>query len=310
MSIDGARLPCVARVTKVDGSTGTWAANDRCRYSDDGGKTDIVVSQAGVLSVRYTNDAGATYRPAFAFPEQSHTLAEVAGTWNAIGLNRNDANTAYTGIAFTATIDGAGAISAVTFCQDDATWSMTGAACTSPVPSDSLRANADGGFDTVDKTTGALDGRNFAYRAGGGELMLIRVNGDGSFHLLTRQRTNTLPAVGAAQTFWNLTVNNQLSAASPLNASSNTVVSVDAAAASWVRNQRTGGGTNDSTHPETLFANKPRNGYTLRAAGTAPASDGSTATFAEFAVLGLRGMGLNPLVLPTSKTFVLSVAQP
>ena len=297
-------------VVFTDGSTGTWVANGPCRYSDDGGRTDIVVSQAGVLSARYTNDAGATYRPAIAFPEQGHTLAEVAGTWNAIGLNRNDANTAYTGVAFTATFDGAGAISAVTFCQDDAAWSLTGAACSSPVPSVSLRANADGGFDTVDKATGALNGRNFAYRAGGGELTLIRVNGDGSFHLLTRQRTNALPAVGAMQTFWSLTVNNQLSAAGPLNVSSNTIVSVDSAAASWLRSQKTVGGANDSPHPETLFANQPRNGYTLRAAGMATAADGSTATFGEFTVLGLRGMGLNPLILPASKTFVLSVAQP
>ena len=294
----------------TDGSTGTWAANGPCRYTDDGGRTDIVVSQAGVLSSRYTNDAGATYRPAFAFPEQSHTLAEVAGTWNAIGLNRNAANTAYTGAAFTATFDGTGTISAVTVCQDDATWSVSGAACTSQVASDSLRANADGGFDAVDKASGAVVARVFAYQAGGGELMAMLVTPSGSFRMLTKQRTNALPAVNAVQTFWNLAVNNQLCAAGPLSVSSNTIVSVDSAAASWLRSQKTVGGANDSPHPETLFANQPRNGYTLRNAGMATAADGSTATFNEFTVLGLRGMGLSPLILPASKTFVLSVAQP
>ena len=294
----------------TDGSTDTLVANGACRYSLDSGKTDVVVSAAGVLAVRYTNDAGGTFHPAFLFPQQSHTLAELAGTSNAIGLERNAANTAYTGIAFTATLDAAGAITAATVCKDDATWSISGAACTARAATDSLRANADGGFDIVNKTSGAVNGRSFAYRAGGGELMLLLVDANGSFQMLTKQRTNGLPTIGAVQTFWSLTVNAQLSAAPALNVSSNTIVSLDSAAASWIRSQKSVGGTNDSPHPETLLANKPRDGYTSRGAGSATAADGSTATFGEFTVLGLRGMGLNPLILPASKTFVLSVLQP
>ena len=301
--IDAATLGVVF----TDGSTGTWGENGPCRFSDDGGKTDIVVSQAGVLSFRYTNDAGVTYRPAIAFPAQSHTLAEVANTWNLIGLERNDANTGYTGDTTVATLDAAGAISAVTHCQDDATWSVTGAACAAGTPSVSFKANADGGFDLADKVTGAVGGRGFAYRAGGGELMMVLVDGDGSFHMLTRQRSNGLPTVGVVQTYWNFSISNQLSAASAISESTNTIASLDSTAGSWVRSQKAVGSTVD--HPETLFANNPRDGYTFRQPATVTASDGSTVNVSEFTVLGMRGMGISPLILPASKTFLISVQQ-
>ncbi len=290
-----------------DGTTGTWAVNGPCRYSDDAGKTDIVVTQAGVIVVR-SLDTGTTFRPAIGFPVQTHTLAELAGTWNTLGLERNSANTAYTAIAATGTFDSVGALSAVTGCQNDTTWSVSGADCRSVTPDSSVKANADGGFDVVDLASSSVGARGFAYRSGSGDLMLVQVDGDGSFQLFTRQRTLSLPTVGTSTTFWNLTINNQLLMPSTVGQNSNTIQSVDSAAGSYVRIQKTVGGTND--HPETLLQNSPRNGYFFRAAGSALAIDGTTVSIGEFTGLNMRSMGFNPLISPASKTFTISAVQP
>jgi hypothetical protein len=44
--------------------------------------------------------------------------------------------------------------------------------------------------------------------------------------------------------------------------------------------------------------------------GTATAVDGTTVTIREFTNLNMRGMGFSPLLLPSIKTFMLSVNQP
>ena len=241
------------------------------------------------------------------FPSQSHTLAELAGTWNVLGLERNAAGT-YTALAATGTFDAAGAISAVTACADDLTWSLSGTTCaTSATESTRRRANADGGFDTVE-ADGTASGREFAYRAGGGAFMTVKVDDDGSFQLRTPKHLNTPPTVGATTVNWDLTVDARLGMPFAISQSALTISSVDTTAGSWLRSSKTVGGSND--HPETLFANNPRDGYNLRAAGSALAADGSTVNFAEFTVLGLRGMGINPLVIPARKQLIVSVMQP
>lgn len=285
----------------TDGSTGTWAENGPCRYSDDGGKTDIVVSPAGVIVARTTENNGATHHIAIGIPEQSHTLAELAGSWSAIGINGGN-NGLYTGAAFSHTTDAAGVLTAITFCGDSPNWDVKTTCVAVPNGTVTFRANSDGGFDSIEN--GRVGGRAFAYRAGGGELMIVSIDSDGSLSVSTKQRSNGLPAVGTISTSWNLAQGEQLTSPSAVTATSNTVVSTDAAAASYVRSQRTVGGTNDSPHPETLFANNPRNGYTFRAA------DGSTVPFSEFTALGMRGMGISALLLPSPKWFMFSVNQP
>jgi hypothetical protein len=290
-------------VTFSDGSTGTWTANGPCRYSTDAGQTDIVVSQAGVIVARYTLDNGITHLLGIAFPDQTHTQAELVGNWNALGIFGNAG--AYTGTAASTTIDSAGAMTAVSLCQNAATWDVK--ACNGvPDGQLSMKANIDGGFDFVD--TGAVTGRVFGYQAGGGELMLVEIDADGTLGMYTKQRTEILPTVGVVTTAWNLSVGSLLTSTSAVAAVSNTIVSVDSTAGSWLRTQKTVGGTDD--HPETLFANNPRNGYTFRAAGTATAVDGTTVTIREFTNLGLRGMGMSALLLPGLKLYMFSVNQP
>lgn len=286
-------------ITFPDGSTGNWAANGPCRYTGNAGRTDIVVSPSGVVVARYLADDNVTYLMAIAFPDQSHTQAELVGSWNAISLNGN--NGLFAGVLIRATVDATGAATP-TFCGDptSATWNTS--ACTT-LPSGTLdfKANPDGGYDSK-------YGRAFAYRAGGGELMIVEVDGDGSFTIITHQRTNSLPTVGTVNNSWGLSMGPQLTSTSTVSESGNTVTSVDATAGSYVRHTHNPGTTND--HDETLRVNNPFDGYTHRAPGTAPADDGSTATIRDFTALGLRGMGMSVLLLESQKTFFVSVSKP
>ena len=299
-------------VTFTDNSTGTWTANataaGACRFTDDGGSADIVVSPAGVFVARYREDDG-SFRLTIGFPAQSHTLAEVAGTWNALGLVTNDIGS-YTAASATATISTAGAFSGVTWCQNDATWSLTSGNCSS-VTTDlsTLKANADGGFDSFDPDATASSGRAFMYQAGNGDVMVVEVDGDGSLLMFTKQRTVTAPPVGRVSTSWSLALNAQLLAPAALSESSNTIASVDSTAGSWVRTQHSASGS-AFDYPETLFANNPRAGFNYRAAATSTAVNGTSVNVREFNVLSLRGMGLNPVVIPSTKSFIFSVDRP
>jgi hypothetical protein len=295
-------------ITQTDGSADTWTASGTgsgsCEFSGDSGNTKVVVSQAGVIVARYSDDAGLTHNVAIGFPAQTHTQAELAGNWNALGIDNTGAT--YTGFAASATIDAAGAMTAVKFCQNTTTWDVKVCADTADGVL-SMKSNANGDFDFVD--TAAVTGRVFAYQAGGGELMLVEIDTNGSFAMFTKQRTNTLPTVGAVTTGWNVFMSKLLTSPNAVGATSNTIVSTDATAGSWLRTQKTVGGTDD--HPETFFANNPRNGYSSRVAATAvPALDGTTVNVSEITSLGMRGMGLNPLLVPKAQLFIFNVNQP
>jgi hypothetical protein len=138
--------------------------------------------------------------------------------------------------------------------------------------------------------------------------MLVGVAGDGSFGVWTRKRTNGLPTVGTVAGNWNLSLDNQLLGNPALGEVTNHIDTVDAALGTYTRTQATVG-ANDA-HGESLAINSPRDGYLFRAAATAPAADGSTATIREFTGLGLRGMGMTALTLPSLGWYMFSVAQP
>jgi hypothetical protein len=301
-------------VTYTDGSTGVWTAstqaNGTCHFTDDSGKTDVVVSQAGVLFVRYTNDDGVSYGAGIGLPVQSHVLADLAGTWNAIGLSDNDAGTAHTAVTGTVTVDGAGVLSGATWCQNDATWGLTGADC-GPIAGtlNTLQVNVDGGFDSFDPGSTTVSGRVFSYRAGNGDLMLVAIDADGSMVLFTKKRTHTLPTVGVTNTTWNISLNAQLAAPGAVSLSSNTIQSVDTTAGSWVRQQHSASGT-AFDYSETLVANSPRDGFTFRPAATTTAVGGTSVNIREFDTLGMRGLGFSAVVIPSNKSFIFSVNKP
>ncbi|MEP6874807.1 MAG: hypothetical protein ABI887_10615 [Burkholderiales bacterium] len=291
--------------TDPDGSTSTWKAHptEACHFTDDTGTADILVSQAGVIVSRASDDKGG-YDLYFAFPEQTHTLAELEGTWNMMGMEYQDAGTGSLGQALTVTLNATGTATAATVCQDPSTWSLT-STCTTAGASDlpTFTVNADGGFSN--SGFGSL----YAYRAGNGDLMLVSVNlNDGSFKVATKQRVNVMPAVDRVYTGWDMIVTKQLLTTPVITESTNTVISVDSTAGTYVRRAKTVGGVDERL--ETIAINNPRDGYNFRAAAATTTTAGVPFNVTEWTNLSLRGMGLNALIRPSQKQFMFSVQQP
>ena len=307
ISIDAATLAVTDDYGTAQASTASWTANGTCRYLADNNKTDLVVSPAGVIVARVFDVSANNYKPAIAFPEQSHTLAELEGSWNLLGMEYDGDTLAYIGNTVSATFSATGTLSNVSACQNNTTWSV--ATCTtiaSGLPS--MAANADGGFDSIDAGATVASGRIFAYRSGSGDLMMVNVDGDGSFDVRTKQRTIELPAIGRVNTSWDIQFTNKWLGGPALSESTNTVSTVDSVASSFTRLAKTVGGTDE--HVETVLVNSPRNGYNYRAAATVTGTDGTTVvSVSEWNNLPVRGMGFNALLRPGQKRFMFSVQQ-
>ena len=118
-----------------------------------------------------------------------------------------------------------------------------------------------------------------------------------------------LPTVGATYSTWNVTLNPLLAAPAPSASRATRSSRVDTAAGSWVRQQHSANGA-AFDYSETLFANSPRDGYTVRPAATTTAVGGTSVEIRQFDTLVLGGMGFTALVIPSNKSFSLSVNQP
>lgn len=299
-------------ITRPGGDSGTWTANGNCRFTDTGSgwTADVVVAQSGIWAGRYSRDGGTTWQVLLGLPEQAHAVAELAGEWQQMGLSKTTSGTSYSAFTGTTTFDATGTFSAGTECQNDSTWAVdTCTTLTAPLLAllAPLQPNADGGFDIQDAATHGQIGRLFAYRAGGGFLMLAGL-GDGGLSLWTPQRPVPLPAVGAVNYNVNLNVAATLGS-SGTEASTNTVTSVDTTTGNWTRTQQTLGAA--FSYVTTLSANRPRDGLFFRPAGSVIANDGTTTVrLNEFTGLRMHGMGFSPVVIPAPKLLQLSVAVP
>jgi len=307
ISIDAKTLAIV----RADASTGSLVANGSCRFTDTGTNysADIVVSPAGVLLGRYTPNGGTSYHNLFGFPEQPHAVAELAGQWNVFGMD--PAGSTHVGVAGMAVLSAAGQMSGVVNCENDSTWAVD--TCASVPDSVTgllgpLVVNAAGGFDLPDAATGLVKTRVFAYANGSGTLMIAGISNVG-FSVWSKVVAVVLPTVGTNRTSWNFDINPDLSSNSATYESTNLVDSVDATAGSWTRTHGTIG--QSVTRVETVFADKPRTGFTFRPAGTVTASDGKTiSVIREFTFLGVTGMGVSIGTLPALKIFEFSAREP
>ena len=298
-------------VARPDGSDGTWTPISACRFADSGGgwTGEIVVSQAGVWTGRYSLDGGATYKMLLAIPEQAHVVSELAGAWQQLGMDQ--AGAAFTPFAGSTTFDSSGAFAAGTQCSNDSTWAIdTCVTLTAPVLAllAPLQANADGGFDLADAATHTTGGRLFAYRSGGGYLMMVNVDTDGGFAIWTPQLAIALPDIGTVAYNFNFNIAGDLSVPTT-EETTNTVTAVNAAVGSWTRVQQTIGAA--FNYVTTLFANNPRDGFYFRPAGTVLASDGvTTVRLNEFTVMRVFGAGFAPDVIPAARVVQLSTGVP
>ncbi|MFT3819061.1 MAG: hypothetical protein QM750_15705 [Rubrivivax sp.] len=226
----------------------------------------------------------------------SFTPAELAGDWNSMSFDRvadNDPDTVQT---LTLTASATGTWSNITVC------SSLASGCRNPTTGlPKMVADGSGGF--------YLQGsdwrdRLYAYRAGGGELLLISQTGSGKVGFSTRKVARTLPAVGEVSESWNLgivpsgTATASFTVPGAVSQSKSTVASLGSG--QYVRNAVTDFATG-VTQPETIAINQPRDGYGHRVAASGVArSDGTTANVGEWFVLTLRGMGISAVGFPAS----------
>lgn len=315
MSFDAATLTAT---WADDNSTEVWTpvSGETCRFTNPDG-VDIAISPAGVAVARAADNSTGTpvYRLAMAFPEQTHAVADLAGTWNTIGWQSNN-STLLDVDAGTFVLSSAGAITRAR-CFDEAV-SAADSTCTEQTTLlPNLTANTAGGFDLIGTdTTDPWRDRTFFYRAGNGDLMMVSINATGEFMLASKQRTLTLPSVGMVTSHWNFYLNTANQSVTPVDQTGNTVASLDNSNGRWTRTAWNV--TSAVTYPQTLEINKARNGYVHRLPATdVTQSDGSTRNVREFYSLTMRGMGISPVYLPNTSTttsvnqlFLLSVQRP
>ncbi len=302
VTVDAARL----QVTNSNGEVATFTEAGPCRYTGPQGG-GITVTPAGVVVAQFDV---APYRGALLFPEQSHDVAELAGEWNSIGLDRTTDNGPVHLTTATLAWDATGKLAGGQFCDGVVS------ACTSfdatNLPNITISANPAGGFDVVSTTDGWRD-RLFAYRAGGGELMLVDLAPGGHVSFSTRKVARAMPAVGDVSQGWQIgLVPNATppyyTAPAAISQFKNTVSALDAANQRFER-QAVSDFAANVTRPETVAINAPRDGYTHRLPASVVDSSGATVQVGEWFALTLRGMGLTPVGVVSNNNLVLAAAQ-
>lgn len=278
-------------VNTPTGTTGWIPARRTCEFEDLGGSGQIVVSQSGVIV------GSVDAAPVIAFPIQSFDVPQLAGQWTALGqLNKGSG---FVNVAADIAIATTGAVARLEVCEGVASC----AASTHPTSS-VLTKNADGGFDL--SLPGWGNARLFAYQAGAsstlpGEVMVVMVREDGSFLLMTRRRTRTLPTVTTDfQTNWNLIVS-PAGVTSPLVETSVRIDDITTTPNTFTRTTRTPG-LSDS-RSETVTINEPHTGYQHRPRP-------SPTSYPEWTLMPMRGMGFSALAFIEDNRFMFSVAQP
>lgn len=296
-----------AGTVTIDAEKLTWAEgtevvnltpNGDCRYTDLADGYDAVVSQSGVIVIRYQPESAVNvWRMAIAFPEQQHTLASLAGEWNTLGLAPGVQPELY---STTAALDENGIVTHNIDCAN-----LTQCA-TNDGDGVTLAAHADGGF-TAGNTT--FSARLFVYRSGSGESMFVALEPNGGVEFGTRKRTNTLSPIGSVNRTWNLTLTGAGTAPFALGDSENSTVSHASDGSSWTRDAIIDF-TNRITRPETVQINQTRDGYLHRVPETVTASNGAPSNVPEWIGLPLRGIGITPVAIVVNRQLVLSVAKP
>lgn len=283
----------------VDGG-GQMTATGPCSYAID---TDsYTVSPAGILMG--TNTEAGVRGLSIVIPTQTIAVSELAGNWNALGFQKNDAGTAFVAETISANISSTGAFTNLVECVgarlDDV--------CTTSTTTINLSSNSAGGFDWVGSGTHTWTERAFAYRAGSGDLMLVTLGGGGSVAVWTKQRSLGLHTVGESLTGGSsVRITNQLVASGPLSIFpfGATVIAVDAATGTETRTQQTDTGAPD--YNDSVVINSPRAGYNFRAAGSTTATDSRTVLVRERTSLPIRGMGVSFQSVPHVSSFQMSV---
>jgi hypothetical protein len=269
-----------------------------CRYTTPPGGS-LIVSEAGVIVLQAKLNT--TFGMGVAFPEQTFTVADLAGTWNGLGMSKASGST-YAVDSVTATF-GTNGVSAAgaQYCGNIKT-------CVTSSNTLTATSNALGGFNLTNSDPTSPVERLFAYRSGGGDLMLVMANKEGGFKFWARQRTLTLPSVGVVTSNYNINESASLVSTGAATLSTNTITSLDTVANTFFRSNINS--PNTFSQPEFLTLNSPRAGYSTRRAETVTNSIGGQTNVREFVAMGLRGMGVSAVAFPSDNSIVMSVVRP
>lgn len=280
-------------LTFSDGVGGTAAltANGTCRYKGstgvNGDPADLVVSQAGVMLA--TSTIGGVKRYGIGFPEQSLTLADLAGEYNLLQVESNQGVVAGNGMTFR--LNALGAIESAA-CQPSEVLARSCTPLSGLFPK--LSVNAAGGF-TMTSTDPAepWTSRWFAYRTGSGDVMFMWIGQGGTFGFASPKVARTLPSLGASRA-WNASMNmDRVASATTFGETTYLTKSVDATTDSYLRTVRNPLLATDDSHDQTIQHNWPRTGWTHLAAGSSPTPSGTLVSFREWVNLRLLGTGLS-----------------
>lgn len=281
-------------LTQGDGQGGTLSVQfvpvggEACRFSASvmGSVSDIQVSQSGVMLVRNVSNPGnQRFLPTVIVPAQALTLADLAGNWNALGFEMDSGRYVPTRIKMTIGADGK---------------ATTGADCTgvdncSSWPANelpALSAVAGGGFKLTDSTGTAYVA---PFKGTDGVVTAVIATANGLI-VGSTQGARALPVVGSKNSYWDLTVFNDLTVNTDM--ASTEIQSIDAATNSYTRRRNDG-------RVDTWVQNKPANGLRYRA----PVIDNSSRESISL-VLGNTGVGISISLDLTLPFFDVSVNRP
>lgn len=293
-------LGTVSRVTldapmltfgNANGTSTSVTADGTCRYKGstgmNGDPAEVVVSQGGVMLASST--IGGVKRLGIGFPEQSLTLADLAGEYNMMQVESNQGVVVGSGLTFR--LNASGAVESAA-CQPSEVLARTCTPLSGLFPK--LSVNAAGGF-TMTSTDPAepWTSRWFAYRTGSGDVMLLWIGQGGTFGFASPKVARTLPSLGTSRS-WGASMDmERVASATTFGETTYLTKRVDAATDSYVRTIHNPLLATDDSHDQTIQHNWPRTGWTHLAAGSSPTPSGTLVSFREWVNLRLLGTGLS-----------------
>ena len=277
--------------------TFTFDSDNPCKFTMTSGASNSSVmtgafAASGVFVVESSgqNDAGI----GVGFPAQTISLAELAGTWNALEFSKDASG--WKNFQYLLTLDSAGHFSSMKTCSGTSTDDNN---CTTPSGAPTqLTTNANGGFDAIGGD--GHGGRVFAFKSGAGTLMMVvalsPLDGGGLI-IATPQADATPPAVGDVSKGYLVSASPDSSVPSGLSASFHSYTSkVTASDATTTTGAVTFDGANAVLTPVERW-NQPRTGLGNRAAF--PSHDASIGLQIKGTGLTVRiSAGVNTLANP------------
>ena len=263
-------------VTDSEGMVHTLTQNAACDFTASGDdQTRLLVASSGVIVMHI---GATTAHEAIAVPEQTLPLSALAGSWNVVGMELNDASQMASTTAVVHMDDRGGFLS-VDQCNTSLDTCTTESA---DLPT--FLASESGGF-SYDDDSEDRHLRLSAYRATNGSMILLLLTNAGEFYVLRPQSTLSLPEVGTVNSFWTVSVDAAHTVTS-LSEDSNTVTAMDAAGGNFTVQ------FGSDSHTDVRRINTPFDGVRVRSADGCKASDGSAYSCRTVVQMPMAGLGL------------------